>query len=226
MPIRETPPEEGRGRSVSANWSNLKTARGERHECYACGKSHWFDCHTYSGVTQPCLSAVTNKELPCPRCTEPVETMGYVAVWRAWDTKGMFALVHLDQRERADKLQRGEPVWVGRDDYQKAGIYVISRAGAKVPRLKLDTPSLLAAVDLLPTLLKCWKLPQLAAWVRAQGGMSDKPVSLSLDAESEPAAPVPDPIVDRMRAAPAVDDAVARLHRHAKQVERNGNGAH
>lgn len=178
MPIRETPPEKGRGRSRGANWSNLKVARGERHECYSCGKTHWIDCHTNYGVTQPCLKVVTDGELACPRCTEPVETMGYVAVWLASNIKPMFALVHHDQRERADPLMRGQPVWVGRDDHKTAGIYVLGRCDAKSKFLRCDTPSLLAAIDLMPTLLKVWKLPQLAVWAQPERLSGDNALSL------------------------------------------------
>lgn len=216
----------------------MKVARGEKHECYACGKAHWIDCHTNFGVSQPCLTLVTSGEVPCPRCTEPVETMGYVALWLAWNTKPMFALVHHDQRERVDALHRGQPVWVGRDDHKTAGIYVISRLGTKVSMLKLDRPALVATVDLLPTLLKVWKLPQLAAWAQCQSAVSDNAVSLTkegsvevkrecLDPTTKPAPNATGEYVPPEDARrKGTDDALKRTLGKAKLFEPSMNGDH
>lgn len=179
MSLEETPPEKGRGRRARVHWRTMKTARGETHEAHACGHAKWYDCHTRYGVTQPCLQVVTKGELKCARCGEEIETMGYVAVWRARDTQPMVALVHLDQRERCDKLRRGQPVWVMRDDHKTAGIAVIGRTDDHKKFLKLDSPALLAPIDLSEYCLAVWKLPQLKDWFRAKKEASDNAVSLT-----------------------------------------------
>lgn len=237
MSIRETPPEKGRGSARGPSWSNLLVKRGEKHEMFATGKSHWFDCHTQFGNTQPCCVLVTDGAVKCSRCHQPVETMGYIALWRGWDLKPMFALVHHEQRERTDKFRRGQPVLVGRDDHKGAGIYCLPRTEDVRKFLKIDTPTLQATVDLLPALLTIWKLPDLRAWSMREEADSDNAVSLT--SEKVPGVnrwrlSVPPPAtktealaVDAHRTAPegegdVFNAALQSAKDRVKDAERNG----
>jgi hypothetical protein len=94
--------------------------------------------------------------------------MGWVAVWREIDLCCMFALVHNEQRERADKLRRGQPVIVMRDDHKTAGIAVVPRSDDPTRFLRLDTPSLSGPIDILPSLLRIWRYPCLVQYLQGE----------------------------------------------------------
>lgn len=168
MALRQTPPERGRKLNAGTFWRHWTIKRGQKEEAYATATAHWYECHTAHGRTQPCLKEVTNGALHCPRCHEPTETMGYVPLWRALDVRPMFVLVHFDQFEQVAKLRRGQPVWAWRDDHPTAGVTVVRRTDDTTKFLKLDTPALVGAIDLEPTLLKIWRLPALEAWSKNQ----------------------------------------------------------
>lgn len=178
MSLHQSPPGRGEG-SKSPHFIHIKTAHGERWNAYAAGPCMWFDCHA-SGRSKPCLHAVTGGALPCPICSplKPVEKLGYQPLYRESDGRPGFVVLHECAAEPVLHLKKHRRVIVGREDDQADGVFVVLHPNEE-PRMHTTLAWKQNDIDLTESLLRVWKVPELAAWYNATRAASDSPVSLA-----------------------------------------------
>jgi len=184
----------------------------------------WVIGHPSDKGTKPCTDWMTESALPCRLCAMhkvPCE-LGYVPVYRASDWRPLCVIVYDDERQWIDGFETHQRVQIGREREKGARLFV-RPCIEQEPRFTstIDYRRFPQEVD--DSCLVMWKMPELVQWLRCRT-VSDNELSLSLDAAPAPAAVVPDPIAERMSAAPAVDAGLSRALKRAKAAEKNGDG--
>lgn len=225
MRVPRSSPGEG-PKKIRDHFPHWKIAGGEKHFAYTAGPVLWVIGHPSDKGTKPCTDWMTNGAVPCRLCAlhkEPCE-VGYVPVYRASDWRPLCVIVYDDERQWVDDLELHTRVQIGREREKGARLFVRPCVDQE-PRFNSTVDYRRFPQEVDDSCLVMWKMPELVSWLRCRTP-ADNAVSLSLDAESVPAAVVPRPVADRIAAAPAVDDAVDRLRKRAKQAETNGDGAH
>jgi len=203
----------------------VSTDNDAKWHAYVAGPAQWFQCHS-KGKTKACQAHLTNDALTCPLCEGgvPREEAGYLPLWREIDGKPCCVIVHPTVREAVDSLPVHRRVIVGRGADDHDGVYVLPALDPR-PLFTSSAPWKLRHADILPTLLKLWKLPALTAWVNDEKPVSD-PACITRPAQKpDPArqgrspAPVPIP-EDDMAASVVLPDLLERFRK------RSGNGQH
>lgn len=225
MRLPQAAPGEG-PKAEYEHFANWQVKGGEKHTAYIAGPAQWFVCHCSDRGTKPCLTWMTNDALPCRFCAmhKTPQTIAYVPVWRESDWRGMFVILYDTEREWVEPLVLHDRVQIGREREKGAQIWV-RRCLQQEPRFNTTMERRRRPQDLTRNLLVIWKMPELVSWLHGQYS-SDTAVSLDKPAMHEPPPVVPDPVAARMSATGAVDDALERLQRRAKEASRNGDGKH
>jgi len=177
MPVRQSPPGRG-GEQRAPHFVHVKTAQGEQWHAYCAGPCQWYDCHA-KGRTKPCLHKVTGGELVCEKCSplNPVERIGYQPLFRQLDSKPCFVVVHETVEEQVSALRHLSRVIVGRGEDKSDGVYVIPALNPD-PRFQSAVAWKLRPIDLLPSLLRVWGMPELQQWAALDALKSDNALSL------------------------------------------------
>jgi len=164
---------------VRDNFSYWAIGGGEKSAAYVAGPTRWVIGHPSDKGSKPCLTWLTNGNLPCRFCHLqkcPVQ-LGYVPVYRAVDWRPLLLIVREDMREWCEKFETHMRIIVSREREKGAGLCV---------RPALDQePAFCSTIDYRTreqdcqhSLLTLWKMPELVAWMQC-GVTSDNAVSLS-----------------------------------------------
>jgi len=151
-------------------------------------------CHHASG-SKPCLIRFTSGTLRCPRCNpdKPAEWRGFVALWDR-EYVPRFVIVTGEYYESILEIPIGSLVKVSRGKAKYSPCVIRPDPWRTLPLP--PSPNRSAEVDLLPSLMRQWKIPELTLWwvEHRVAGVGDAP------AASTPATPKPP------RKRPAVPD--------------------
>lgn len=224
MRIPSAPRRTG-ARTKPVHFTYVGTERGQPYEAYLAGPVWWGHIHMLK-PSKPCVYEITGGAIACRFCGVPPRPLavmkGWVPLYRRADGWPICVPVDEVQRDHLDALKCFTKVTVGRERGKGIGVFVRACLQQE-PEWSSSLPEYTTPADVTESLLSMWKLPEVTSFF-CGAVASDKPVSPA--AASVPAAVVPEPVRDRMSAAPAMDDAVDRLKRRAKQAETNGTGAH
>lgn len=211
-------------------------AGGQKHHAYLAGPCQWFVVHP-SERTKPCLHWMTKGEVPCTRCggKKPKQLCGYLPVWRASDWRPKLVVVYEAEREWLEPLKLHARVLIGRENEKGAQLYVRATLDQNPP-FNTTNERRKYPQDVWRSLLLAWELPELTNWFQCRRPVSDNVLSLNLDVTAEKAKTEDPPEekteneppvgVNRLKAGGAVDDAVQRLMRRAKETSAETNGKH
>lgn len=236
MPLPQHPPGSG-GKRARVHYCYVSTQPGQNWHAWIAGPCHWFLSHT-KGRSQPCVEEMTDGEIHCERCAagHQCEVIGYQPLYREVDCKPVMVIVHEYGREAVDALKLHQRVTVGRGAEQSDGVYV-TPALKSDPRYTSTLPERMRAADLTETLLRVWRIPELAEWYRQTHGtpepVSEKPVKVPEKAPDGIISPklretAKKLLSDPQKAALADDiDAVKeRLRIKAANLKPSTNGQH
>jgi len=223
----------GRGDgSRHVHFAYAKVAHGDKWHAWVAGPTMWFLCHA-STRTKPCLDALTDGQLVCPKCNGPREcaVKGYVPLYRESDCAPRCVIVPESTRDTVDGLRLHWRVLVGREVEKNDGVWVV-KAPHPLPLFQTTLRERMRPVDLTATLLKMWALPELTAWYLATHGKGDTAVEMPTD---EPVKSDGKPFTEMTAAAarrfapavtpevPTAGDAARDVLRHLQ--EKSGHAA-
>lgn len=162
MPLRNKTPGEGGSVRCFHN-KHLKTRNGEKWYAHLAGKVCWIECHTV-GYSKPCLYWISYGELVCKKChpLDPKETLGYVPVWREKEGAPGFVVVKDYSRDIVERIKVHDRLLISRGYEESDALSVVPADGGK--RYHSTRPDFMAHVDLTPSLLRIWKIPELTEW--------------------------------------------------------------
>lgn len=163
MGARQSRPQRG---SEVAHWPYCATEPGSVFKAWFAGGAFWTRTHGEKPST-PCLEEITAGALACAKCAALVPTVliGYVPIYREEDNKPCLVIVHEDQWDAILGLPKWQPILVGRGSGRGDGVWV--RRWETLARYQTTLESRQRIPNLLPSLLRMWKLPALTQWVEA-----------------------------------------------------------
>ena len=211
-------------------WDYLPVENGTTTAGFLAAYPYGVYCH-HTGGSKPCLVSYTRGALACPRCNpdKPAEWRGFTAIWDR-EYVPRFVIVTGDYLEAIREIPIGSLIEVSRKKAKYSPCVIRQhnwRTLPLPPSAKRSEP-----VDIVPALLKQWKMPELTLWYFAQPKeiRSVSPVTLPVD--------VPPVIQERMRpgtvpTAEAVDakldEVLGNLVHKGKRLARgkpSANGTH
>lgn len=212
-------------RNKPVHFTYVSVERGQPFDAYLAGPVWWGELHMLK-PSKPCVFAITGGAVACRYCgvpPRPVAVMkGWVPLIRRSDTWPICVPVDEVQRDHLDVLKPWTKVVVGRERGKGIGVYV-REALNQEPKWSSSLPEWSAPADITESLINMWKLPEVVAFF-CGAASSDKPLS---PVKLAPSADQLDPsTADPFAGRGGVDDAVDRLMKRHREVERNGNGAH
>ena len=236
MPLPQHPPGSG-GKRARVHYCYVSTQPGQNWHAWIAGPCHWFLSHT-KGRSQPCVEEMTDGEIHCERCAagHQCEVIGYQPLYREVDCKPVMVIVHEYGREAIDALKLHQRVTVGRGAEQSDGVYVTPALKSE-PRYTSTLPERMRPADLAETLLRVWRIPELAEWYRQTHGTPDAPLlappkkALPLFDHGDPPPEIPgvkkmvspEPVGESAELFDAVKDRIKNKTRHLKP---STNGQH
>lgn len=234
MALPQTPPG-GSGRSPRVHFTYVSPKNGKNFHAWMAGMAHWYECHT-RGKSCVCLNWISGGELECPRCVEPVETQGYVPLYRETDTKPVMVIVKEYAREIIDRLCLHQWVVVGRGLESSDGVYVVRSPAATQPKFETTLAYKKVSADLTETLLRVWRSAELIEWYRQTHGgpaivvppKEEKPKEKPKRSDGKPFSPMTEAAANR-HTPPAgdsgLDDVMERLKQRGAALPST-NGKH
>lgn len=187
-------------------------------------------CH-HLGGSKPCLLKFTHGALPCKMCSadKPPEWRGFTAIWDR-EYVPRFVVITEDYCESVREIPLKSLIKISRAKTKYSPCVIRAdqwRTQPLPPNARRDVP-----VDLIPALLRQWKLPELTLWYFEQlkSDVGVTPVSLT--------TPVPPAIAERSKLVTLpseeqieaqLDKVMAHLTHKGKSLERakpsrNGHG--
>lgn len=204
-------------------------------EAYTAGPIWWGPLHMLK-PSKPCVYEITSGAVRCRFCASskrPLAVMkGWVPVYRRQETLAQLVCVDEAQRDQLDALALHTKVVVGRGKGKGVGVYVQLCTNPE-PKYVTTLPERQVAADVTESLLTMWNIPELNSFF-GRAVASDNPLSLAAGADgaaqqrgevtTEEARECIDHEFARQRGG--VDDAVARVLKHAKDQGTLKNGKH
>lgn len=229
MSFRSKTPGEG-GQVRAFHNTHLKTRNGEKWYAHIAGPILWLECHT-KGYSKPCLHWITRGELVCKRChpLDPKEDLGYIPIYRERDGKPGFCVVKDYARDIVDKIALHARIVIQRGEEKSDGLSVNpSTDGRRYHSTRAD---FMQSVDLTPSLLRVFAMPELTQWYyRTQLGReppAELPKGTAVNDKGEPFSPTMQGAAKRW-GAEVILDAIGRggeslsNDEFAAQVKSNG----
>lgn len=215
MGIRSQEPDPGQ-KTGRAQWVYQPVANGARINAFLAGYPFGVQCH-YDGASKPCRSAITGGVLGCKYCG-----VGHEPEWRGFTPiytehyLWRFVLIPPEYLEAVRELPLSSLIRVSRGN-RKYDPPLIKPDPWRTLPLPPDAERA-KPIDLLPSLLKCWKDPELTKW-----HMENPNPRASVNAVSLP-ADVPPAIAERMRPPPVktADEIDAQLDKVIGHLTHKG----
>lgn len=158
-------PDPRRRKTVHPHSTNFKVECGEKHPAWIAGEL--YGCYTHrTHAAQPCVSSVTDDEVPCPYCTASVESVwkGYVPLWdRDWTLR--HALISEDYLPTVDAIGFHVQVSVSRAKSVLSPL-IIREENVLLSRQLPNARPWKDPVCMLAVCLTLWKNAALTAWVQ------------------------------------------------------------
>lgn len=173
-PKREAPGEGGGCRHVHFTYAGC--AANQKWFAHIAGDYWSGRCHE-SRRTKPCLTWITDGDLPCPRCSTMGRPTwcGYQPLWRESDGAATVVIVHECAAEFLQGVHYPERVMVTREAGDTASVVVCRALDQR--KLSSSLPFKRCPQDVFHSLLTMWALPELWDYARAKGWTSDNAVS-------------------------------------------------
>lgn len=171
MRPKKATPEEGAkiDREHFVNYTPKCGISGSVSGWCAC-EPWWGICHDYHedhGPTKVCLDWFTDSALYCERCRRQpaTERLAYCLWWRGEDGAPLLTICRNTVAPLLDGLRYGTAIYCAKVDKFSSNYLKASGSAQKfVPNHPLRQKE----VEILPTLLMVWKLPQLDKWCKEQ----------------------------------------------------------
>lgn len=161
MATRGRPPG---GEHVSVSYTFDKCPGGETRTGWLAGPVHGLPCHC-SGPTKPCERELLGPGATCPGCDAGAarEWKGYVPL-RRHDGRPFVVLIGESAHPVVHKLAPGSRVCWGRNKGAGESVFVLE--WDKGHDWRYYWPTMRPDADLIPWLVRLWRLPHLAAPLR------------------------------------------------------------
>lgn len=183
-------PDPKRRKTTHVHASYLKCGNGESHPGWKAGEV--FGCYGHrTAAQQPCVSDLTNDELPCPFCTSGLEPMwrGYVPIWdRDWTLR--YVLIGEDVFDSVDSIPHRGRLTVCRHKNPISPLVVRPEEKPVLLRELPERAPWTTPIDMLAVCLTLWKHAALTAWVEADRAKRPSDVEKPKRSDKKPFSPM------------------------------------
>lgn len=229
MGIEHREPDPWKSRKP-AKWNYQVVQNGGRMNAFLGAYPFGVQCHFDHG-SKPCLNDMTKGDLPCKYCgvdDEP-EWRGYTAIYTT-EYLPRFVIITDDYLESVREIPIHAQVKISRGNGAKDPVILRADLWRTLPLP--PSPERNAPVDLLPSLLRMWKIPALVKWhadhsTPARAVQVVPPAEVVPPAIAERMAPAALPTPDQIEAK--LDEVLSNLVHKGKRMSRarpSTNGTH
>jgi hypothetical protein len=187
-------------------------------------------CHLLKR-TKPCVEYMTSGEVKCRWCEADIGTlvMGYQPLYTQLNGKSVYELLHDDDRDNVDAIPLHNRVLVGRQLPKGSTIYVMNLLDQNPPWITSD-PERLKPAEILVSLLKMWKIPELSHWWTTTQGRELPPNKVEQTPATEVGRNITEGIASTLTdwGGVALGERVSevdRLKRHAAAIDAGERAA-